>query len=166
MAHTAFFERLIRAGRIAAEASDRDVSVDHILDERAAIRLNRRQFVGIGLATAGLAACGDAGSATRLLEPRLPQFKSDPRLRVVVVGAGLAGLTCAYRLRQAGIVATVYEASNSLGGRCATRRGDFADGQTAEHGGELRSVARGDPASCPGAGPSVGQSSPGRAKRE
>ncbi len=57
--------------------------------------------------------------------------------RVVVVGGGLAGLTCAYRLSQAGIAATVYEANDRLGGRCWTRRGDFADGQLAEHGGEL-----------------------------
>lgn len=57
--------------------------------------------------------------------------------RVAVVGAGLAGLTCAYRLRQAGIRATLYEANSRLGGRCWTRRGDFLDGQIAEHGGEL-----------------------------
>jgi monoamine oxidase len=137
MAHTAFFERLLRAGRIAAEATERNVPVDRVLDEHAGRSLNRRQFVGLGIATAGLAACGDTGSATRLLEPRLPSRDTAPRTRVVIVGAGLAGLTCAYRLRQAGIVATVYEASNSLGGRCATRRGDFADGQIAEHGGEL-----------------------------
>jgi monoamine oxidase len=57
--------------------------------------------------------------------------------RIVVVGAGLAGLTCAYRLRQAGYAAEVYEASDRVGGRCWTRRGDFAEGQIAEHGGEL-----------------------------
>lgn len=57
--------------------------------------------------------------------------------RVAIVGAGLAGLTCAYQLQQAGITATVYEASDRTGGRCWTRRGDFADGQVAEHGGEL-----------------------------
>ena len=57
--------------------------------------------------------------------------------RVVVVGAGLAGLTCAYRLKRSGIIATVYEANTRLGGRCWTRRGDFAQGQIAEHGGEL-----------------------------
>jgi monoamine oxidase len=56
---------------------------------------------------------------------------------VVVVGAGLAGLTAAYRLRQAGITAGVYEASDRVGGRCWTRRGAFADGQVAERGGEL-----------------------------
>lgn len=57
--------------------------------------------------------------------------------RVAVVGGGLAGLTCAYRLQQRGIFATVYEANSRLGGRCWTRRGDFAANQLAEHGGEL-----------------------------
>jgi monoamine oxidase len=57
--------------------------------------------------------------------------------RIVVVGAGLAGLTCAYRLKQAGITARVYEASDRVGGRCWTKRGAFADGQIVERGGEL-----------------------------
>lgn len=57
--------------------------------------------------------------------------------RVAVIGAGLAGLTCAYRLGQRGIRATVYEASNRLGGRCWTLRGAFAEGQFVERGGEL-----------------------------
>jgi monoamine oxidase len=57
--------------------------------------------------------------------------------RIAIVGAGLAGLTCAYRLRQRGIEATVYEAhAERVGGRCWTARG-FAAGQTAEHGGEF-----------------------------
>jgi monoamine oxidase len=57
--------------------------------------------------------------------------------RIVIVGAGLAGLTCAYRLKQAGYTANVYEASDRIGGRCWTIRGAFANGQIAEHGGEL-----------------------------
>jgi monoamine oxidase len=57
--------------------------------------------------------------------------------RIVIVGAGLAGLSCAYRLRQAGYFAQVYEASDRVGGRCWTGRGAFADGQLYEHGGEL-----------------------------
>jgi len=57
-------------------------------------------------------------------------------LRVVVVGAGLSGLTCAYRLAQAGAEVTVYEASDRIGGRTRTVRGFFADGRSAESGGE------------------------------
>jgi monoamine oxidase len=60
-----------------------------------------------------------------------------PAGRVVVVGAGLAGLSAAHRLKQAGINAEVHEASDRLGGRCWTQRGFFADGQIVERGGEL-----------------------------
>ena len=57
--------------------------------------------------------------------------------KIVVVGAGLAGLNAAYSLRNAGYIAEVHEASDRIGGRCWTLRGAFADGQIAEHGGEL-----------------------------
>ena len=57
--------------------------------------------------------------------------------KIVVVGAGLAGLSAAYDLRNAGFAAEVHEASNRIGGRCWTIRGAFAEGQIAEHGGEL-----------------------------
>ena len=56
--------------------------------------------------------------------------------RIVIVGAGLAGLTCAYRLHQAGVDATVYEARERVGGRCWSAPG-IVEGQIAEHGGEL-----------------------------
>ena len=57
--------------------------------------------------------------------------------RIAVVGAGLAGLTAAYRLRQAGFSPELFEASTRLGGRCYSARGVFAEGQVAEHGGEF-----------------------------
>jgi len=57
--------------------------------------------------------------------------------RVVIVGAGLAGLSAAYTLAKAGVRATLYEGSARIGGRCWTDRESFADGQVAERGGEL-----------------------------
>jgi monoamine oxidase len=56
--------------------------------------------------------------------------------RIVVVGAGLGGLACAYQLKKAGLSATVYEASDRLGGRCFSNTTSFP-GQVAENGGEL-----------------------------
>lgn len=80
-----------------------------------------------------MAAAAFAGAPLLRAASRIP----GPKPRVVVVGAGLAGLTCAYRLKQAGVDAVIYEANTRVGGRCWTRRGDFLDGQIAEHGGEL-----------------------------
>jgi monoamine oxidase len=56
--------------------------------------------------------------------------------KIAVVGAGLAGLTCAYRLTQAGLPCSVFEARDRLGGRCWTAR-ELHPEQVAEHGGEF-----------------------------
>jgi monoamine oxidase len=57
--------------------------------------------------------------------------------RVAIVGAGLAGLHAAYRLRQAGVWAQLYEASTRVGGRVFTARDLYAKEQVAELGGEF-----------------------------
>ena len=56
---------------------------------------------------------------------------------IAVVGAGIAGLTAAWRLRQAGVPVRLYEAQERTGGRMFSLRGHFPDGQVAELGGEL-----------------------------
>ncbi|MEI7617527.1 MAG: NAD(P)/FAD-dependent oxidoreductase [Actinomycetota bacterium] len=57
-------------------------------------------------------------------------------MRIVVVGAGLAGLTAAELLHNAGCEVTVLEASNRVGGRAFTRSAEFINGQCAEAGAE------------------------------
>src|SRR5262249_55417031 len=109
------------AASTAARSDQCDAQADHFA-------VSRRKFIRtISTATAGLALPRSLFGARQIATGA----------RVVVVGAGLAGLTCAYRLKQSGIIATVYEANMRLGGRCWTRRGDFDQGQIAEHGGEL-----------------------------
>lgn len=57
-------------------------------------------------------------------------------MRVVVVGAGLAGMRAATRLRDAGADVVVLEAGDRVGGRARTVRSPFAGGQYAETGAE------------------------------
>jgi monoamine oxidase len=57
--------------------------------------------------------------------------------RVIIVGAGLAGLAAAVRLRQDGARITVVEARNRVGGRVLTMRRAFAEAQHAEAGGDF-----------------------------
>jgi monoamine oxidase len=104
--------------QIAAEVS---------ADAGTAPRPTRRQLLAGG---AGMAA---AAAASRFA----PAARAADAPRIVVVGAGLAGLSCAYRLKQAGHVAQVHEASDRIGGRCWTDTTSFANGQIVEHGGEL-----------------------------
>jgi len=128
MAHTPLFETLVHAFRVAGESTTTGRPVDAILEQQAKDRMTRREFLGAGAAS-GVALTGLPDIIRRVGVLTTP--------RVAIVGAGLAGLTCAYRLRQAGVIATVYEGSTRLGGRCWSIRGAFDGGQVAEHGGEL-----------------------------
>jgi monoamine oxidase len=92
-------------------------------------RTTRRELVK-RTAAAGVAL---AGAGTMGSFARAAYGAAQPQ--IAIVGAGLAGLTCAYRLKQAGLNAQIYEASDRTGGRCYSIR-DFAP-LTGEHGGEL-----------------------------
>lgn len=50
---------------------------------------------------------------------------------VVVIGAGVAGLSCARELVRSGVSCVVLERARGVGGRCATRR---VEGQPVDHG--------------------------------
>lgn len=67
-------------------------------------------------------------------------FGADKSPKVVVVGAGIAGLTAAYRLHQGGMDVHLYEARNRVGGRIftATIKNRIAElgGQSIGDGGE------------------------------
>lgn len=56
---------------------------------------------------------------------------------VIVVGAGLAGLTAAVELQRQGAHVTVIEAQPRVGGRVRTMRGAFAQSQHGEAGGDF-----------------------------
>jgi monoamine oxidase len=102
--------------------------------------ISRRDVLKLGgafSASLALAACTRSTPPTPVeTKPVGASAPTAHQARVVVVGAGLAGITAAYRLSQQGVRVQLFEARERLGGRCWTAHG-FAQGQTAEHGGEF-----------------------------
>lgn len=138
MAKTDLFSKLRRTLRIARFADERGLPSDEAVERARAIEVRRRDVLRYGAVAGGAALAGCAaptgGDAPSLGTTRgaLPKVNGS----VGIVGAGLAGLACAYELRRSKVTATIYEASARAGGRCFSLSGLFP-GQVAERGGEL-----------------------------
>ena len=124
MARTHLMSFVLRALRTARQAAALGMPVkEYAAMRRERAQFDRRTFLQLTAGTAGaamLTACG-----------------GDIEQSVAIVGGGMAGLHCAYRLKRLGVKAQVYEASARVGGRMFTERTRFPQGQHCELGGEL-----------------------------
>jgi len=62
------------------------------------------------------------------------RFKTEKQKRIIIVGAGLAGLAAGYELKRAGHTPIILEAQQRVGGRVYTLRDPFTEGLYAEVG--------------------------------
>lgn len=90
----------------------------------------RRDFLASAVKTAAAMTLlpREAGALPDQLKPRGPVKK------VIVIGAGLAGLSAGFELTQAGHDVTILEAQTRAGGRACSIRQPFSDGLYAEAG--------------------------------
>ncbi len=95
--------------------------------------LSRRAFIE------RFGAVGAAAVAITALTPLPKMAKAATEARVVIIGAGLAGLRCADVLAQHGIAADIYEAADRIGGRVFSDTTSF-DGLLTERGGSFIST--------------------------
>jgi monoamine oxidase len=131
MSRTPLFRTLRRALQVARaleEYPDRS-AVD--LVSRLDPKWTRRALLKTTAVTAAGAALGCRGLTPRSASP------ASGGQQVVVIGAGIAGLTCAHRLTQAGVSVRIFEAQKRVGGRMWSLRDHFPAGQVCELGGEL-----------------------------
>ena len=129
MGRTPVFAALRRVAQLAMFCEEKKISTAEGLERVAEAQWSRRRFLS---ATARAVAGGVLGP---LLVRRPVSGATAPR--IVIIGAGCAGLTCAYRLQQRGIQAQVLEAGKRVGGRMFSLREAFPDGQVVELGGEM-----------------------------
>jgi monoamine oxidase len=99
-------------------------------DDDKAAAMNRRHFLRLLGATGGTAAVFGAMDAWGMIAasaaeaPPELEGRADGR-RVVILGAGLAGMTAAYELQKLGYDTPILEARTFAGGRCQTARRGF-----------------------------------------
>src|SRR5882757_8014095 len=101
--------------------------------------LKRRAFIRNSF----LAGAGISLTVPEILNA-LPDQQSPVRVKqkvsgskkIIVAGAGISGLCCAYELMKAGHDVTVLEASGRHGGHVFTGRDGFADGLYADYGAD------------------------------
>ncbi|MCG3136491.1 MAG: L-amino acid dehydrogenase [Phycisphaerae bacterium] len=135
MARTPLFSRLQQLFRLSRQLRQPSApSISELLEVQRQRRWSRRQVLHQGVASAALLSAGWLSRGC--INPR----QSAPNLgsaRVVIVGAGMAGLAAAHELQKAGISATLYDAAPRSGGRIYTANNIMAEGLTTELGGEF-----------------------------
>src|SRR5262245_35948158 len=133
MSRSPLFHRFSRTVSIAWFAERNRISTGDALERVAAAedeaqrRRSRREFLGdIARATASGALAAVAGPLGRADASAASRGSGGTStVNVAIVGAGMAGLACADRLKAAGIFPTVYEATSRVGGRVRSLPGVF-----------------------------------------
>lgn len=136
------FSILTRAVKLHREAERTGIPLRELLDmeeehlaQQQLVRqrsISRRDFLKGSVAAGGLLVL------TRRVNALPPLDRPHPTdTKVVIIGAGISGLTAAYELRKRGISAQIYEASERTGGRMFTATDLLAPGLTTELGGEF-----------------------------
>jgi monoamine oxidase len=142
---------LRRAFQIALQSEKQDQpAVDELIEQQQYNRLHRRKFLGDIMKTGVAVGAAGVFNACTKVNDLMPASTSsldgsatskslskNSQPKIVIIGAGIAGLNCAYQLKKSGYASTIYEAANRTGGRMFTKSDVVAPGLYTELGGEF-----------------------------
>lgn len=141
MSRTPLFRLIRRSLRLAQASLRTGMPAREAVDLwRETPKMTRRHFLGTtAITAAGLAAgCGRFDDkASKPSGPAASSSKAGTAGEVLIIGAGIAGLTAGYRLTQQGVPVRILEAQDRTGGRMFSLRDYFPEKQVVELGGEL-----------------------------
>jgi monoamine oxidase len=129
MSRTPLFHLVRRSMQLAQRTAHTGETSIELVEQRREHAISRRRFLSLSASATAAAALGGCYPWTE------PRARTDAR--VLIVGAGIAGLTAAYRLQAAGVPARVLEAQPRVGGRMLSLRESSPTGRSIELGGEL-----------------------------
>ena len=129
MAKTPLIQILRRAYQIARFAQLRGISSATAL-ERWEMQISRRRWLQGSLAAA-------SAVAAVAIDTQFQQKVTAATAPVLIVGAGIAGLTAAYYLDRSGVPVRIIEASQRIGGRILSQAKALGTDTTVELGGEF-----------------------------
>jgi len=118
----------LRAGATGPRAVTPDLEARMVAAPRMGRPVTRR-------AALSAVAAGAGAGAMALGVPRVARAKGQPT--IAIVGAGIAGVSCALKLADHGYASTVYESSGRIGGRMFSNTGYWDQAQVSEWCGEL-----------------------------
>jgi monoamine oxidase len=130
---TPLFATLKRVLHLAQIANQKSTPpIDELIEIAHTQRWTRRRFLKTSV----------VGAAMTFIGSRLPSvaFAGQNKAtapKIVIVGAGIAGLNAAYTLKKAGIHAEIYEGSSRTGGRIYTVKDVLAPGLVSHLGGSF-----------------------------
>jgi monoamine oxidase len=130
-----------RLGQQLAAMAARHRAADALGIPVASVEAMDREELRAGLTRRGFLAGAASAVAGAVAIDALPAVSGRARAasapRIVVVGAGIAGLSAALRLQDSGVSCRIYEANTRIGGRMYSNTTTWAQGQVSEWGGEL-----------------------------
>ncbi|HMO19177.1 MAG TPA: FAD-dependent oxidoreductase [Oligoflexia bacterium] len=134
---TPLFQILSKAADVRKFTNDHpELSIDEAIKlTRSKQKVNRREFLKSFAAAGALAGATPLFSACSSIYKGNIHRRSDAR--IVIIGAGMAGLNCARHLEKSGITSSIYESSKRSGGRMYSTDNLIGKGITTEIGGEF-----------------------------